>query len=64
MDQLSSQTIFFWLIASPQHNTIIKGTGLTFAGYYMVSLASFGTMMSMISSGMITAATIVPRRTQ
>ena len=43
--------IFFWLIASPQHNTIIKGTGLTFAGYYMVSLASFGTMMSMISTG-------------
>jgi ABC-2 type transport system permease protein len=43
--------IFFWLIASPQHNTIIKGTGLTYAAYYMVSLASFGTMMSMISAG-------------
>jgi ABC-2 type transport system permease protein len=43
--------VFFWLIASPQHNKIIKGTGLTYAAYYMVSLASFGTMMSMISTG-------------
>ncbi len=43
--------IFFWLIASPQHNKIIPGTGLTYAAYYMVSLASFGTMMSMISTG-------------
>jgi ABC-2 type transport system permease protein len=43
--------IFFWLIASPQHNKIIQGTGLTYAAYYMVSLASFGTMMSMISTG-------------
>lgn len=42
---------FFWLIASPQRHTIIKGTGLTYAAYYMVSLASFGTMMSMISTG-------------
>jgi ABC-2 type transport system permease protein len=43
--------IFFWLIASPQHNKIIQGTGLTYAAYYMVSLASFGTMMSMVSTG-------------
>jgi ABC-2 type transport system permease protein len=43
--------VFFWLIASPQHNKIIKGTGLTYAAYYMVSLAAFGTMMSMISTG-------------
>lgn len=43
--------IFFWLIASPQRHKIIHGTGLTFAAYYMVSLASFGTMMSMISTG-------------
>ena len=43
--------VFFWLIAAPQHNKIISGTGLTYATYYMVSLASFGTMMSMISTG-------------
>jgi ABC-2 type transport system permease protein len=43
--------VFFWLIAAPQHNTIISGTGLTYATYYMVSLASCGTMMSMISTG-------------
>jgi ABC-2 type transport system permease protein len=43
--------IFFWLIASPQHNKILQGTGLTYAAYYMVSLASFGTMMSMVSTG-------------
>jgi ABC-2 type transport system permease protein len=43
--------VFFWLIASPQHNKIIGNTGLTYAAYYMVSLASFGTMMSMISTG-------------
>jgi ABC-2 type transport system permease protein len=42
---------FFWLIASPQHNKIIAHTGLTYAAYYMVSLASFGTMASMISTG-------------
>ena len=43
--------VFFWLLAAPQHNKIISGTGLTYATYYMVSLASFGTMMSMISTG-------------
>jgi ABC-2 type transport system permease protein len=43
--------VFFWLIASPQHNKIIEHTGLTYAAYYMVSLASFGTMASMISTG-------------
>jgi ABC-2 type transport system permease protein len=43
--------VFFWLIAAPHHNKIISGTGLTYATYYMVSLASFGTMMSMISTG-------------
>jgi ABC-2 type transport system permease protein len=43
--------IFFWLLAGPQHNKIDPGTGLTYAAYYMVSLASFGTMMSMISTG-------------
>ncbi|HEY4451777.1 MAG TPA: ABC transporter permease [Solirubrobacteraceae bacterium] len=38
--------IFFWLIASPQRNRVLQGTGLTYAAYYMVSLASFGTMIS------------------
>jgi ABC-2 type transport system permease protein len=48
---LGFPVIFFWLIASPQHNKIIADTGLTYAAYYMVSLASFGTMMSMIGTG-------------
>jgi len=43
--------VFYWLIAGPQHNQILDGTGLTKALYYMVGLASFGTMMSMISTG-------------
>ena len=43
--------VFFWLIAAPQHSKIISGTGLTYATYYVVLLASFGTMMSMISTG-------------
>jgi ABC-2 type transport system permease protein len=43
--------IFFWLLAAPDHNKILKDTGLTYDTYYMVSLASFGTMMSMISTG-------------
>ncbi len=43
--------VFYWLIASSQHNHEISHTGLTYATYYMVGLASFGTMMSMISTG-------------
>ena len=43
--------VFYWLIASPQHDQEISHTGLTYATYYMVGLASFGTMMSMISTG-------------
>ncbi len=43
--------VFYWLIASPQHNKLISHTGLTYAAYYMIGLASFGTMMSMISTG-------------
>jgi ABC-2 type transport system permease protein len=43
--------VFFWLIAAPHHAKRIDGTGLTYAAYYMISLASFGTMMSMISTG-------------
>ena len=43
--------VFFWLLAAPQHNKIISHTGLTYAAYYRVSLASFGTMASMIATG-------------
>jgi ABC-2 type transport system permease protein len=43
--------VFYWLIASPQHDKVISHTGLTYAAYYMIGLASFGTMMSMISTG-------------
>jgi ABC-2 type transport system permease protein len=43
--------VFYWLIASPQHDKVISHTGLTYAAYYMIGLASFGTMMSMIATG-------------
>jgi ABC-2 type transport system permease protein len=43
--------VFFWLLAAPKRNAMLDGTGLTWAAYYMVSLAAFGTMMSMISTG-------------
>lgn len=43
--------VFFWVIAGPKHNQLIGGTRFTWALYYMVGLASFGTMVSMISTG-------------
>jgi ABC-2 type transport system permease protein len=43
--------LLYWVIAAPQHNKIITGTAFTYGIYYMVSLASFGTMMSMLSTG-------------
>jgi ABC-2 type transport system permease protein len=43
--------VFFWLIAAPQHDKVLAHTGLTYAAYYMIGLASFGTMMSMIGTG-------------
>lgn len=40
------------LLAIPnRHEQDIGGTGISFALYYMVALASFGTMMAMVSSG-------------
>jgi len=40
------------LIAIPnRHEQDLGGTGISFALYYMVALASFGTMMAMVSSG-------------
>ena len=40
------------MIAAPQRNNHnIGGTGISFPLYYMVGLASFGTMAAMISTG-------------
>lgn len=46
--------LFFWILAGPKHNQIIATIGgkrFTWGLYYMVGLASFGTMASMISTG-------------
>jgi ABC-2 type transport system permease protein len=44
--------ILYFVIAGPQRNTHnFFGTGISAPLYYMAGLASFGTMMSMISSG-------------
>lgn len=44
--------ILYFAIAGPnRHVTDLAGTGISFPLYYMVSLASFGTMLAMMSSG-------------
>jgi ABC-2 type transport system permease protein len=44
--------VLYWVIAAPQRNNHnIAGTGISFPLYYMVGLASFGTMAAMISTG-------------
>lgn len=44
--------ILYFVIAIPnRHIKDFAGTGISAALYYMVSLASFGTMMSMVSTG-------------
>lgn len=44
--------VLYFVIAAPQrHTTNFGGTGISVPLYYMAGLASFGTMMSMISSG-------------
>lgn len=44
--------VLYFLIAAPQRNTHdLAGTGISAPLYYMVGLAAFGTMASMISSG-------------
>ncbi len=49
--------VLYFLIAAPQKNTHdLAGTGISAPLYYMVGLASFGTMASMISSGARIAA--------
>jgi ABC-2 type transport system permease protein len=49
--------VLYFLVASPQrHNTNLAGTGISAPLYYMIGMASFGTMASMISSGTRIAA--------
>jgi ABC-2 type transport system permease protein len=49
---LAFPLILYFVIAAPQRNTHnFGGTGISVPLYYMAGLASFGTMMSMISSG-------------
>jgi ABC-2 type transport system permease protein len=44
--------VLFFVIAGPQRNVQdFSGTGIPAPLYYMVSLASFGTMFAMVSSG-------------
>jgi len=44
--------VFYWLLAVPQRNNHnFAGSGLSVPLYYMVGLAAFGTMVSMISTG-------------
>jgi ABC-2 type transport system permease protein len=44
--------VMFYVIAGPQRNVAdFSGTGISAPLYYMVSLASFGTMFAMISGG-------------
>jgi ABC-2 type transport system permease protein len=49
---LGFPVVLYFVIASPNRGVHdFDGLGVSFALYYMVSLASFGTMMAMISSG-------------
>jgi ABC-2 type transport system permease protein len=49
---LGFPVVLYFVIASPNRNVHdLDGLGVSFPLYYMVSLASFGTMMAMISSG-------------
>jgi ABC-2 type transport system permease protein len=44
--------ILFYAIAAPNRGTeILRGSGISFPLYYMVGLASFGTMAAMIATG-------------
>ncbi len=49
--------ILYFVIVSPnRHVQNFDGSGISFALYYMVGLASFGTMSAMLSSGARIAA--------
>ena len=43
--------LYAMLVVPNRHDQDFGGTGVPFALYYMVGLASFGTMMAMVSSG-------------
>ena len=44
--------ILYYVIAAPNRNVHnIQGLGISFPLYYMTGLASFGTMMAMMSAG-------------
>lgn len=43
--------VLFFTVAAPKAHQIIAGTGVTWGLYYMVGMASFGTMSGMLSSG-------------
>jgi ABC-2 type transport system permease protein len=43
--------VLYFTIASPRAHQTIAGTHISYALYFMVSLASFGTMSGMLSSG-------------
>jgi ABC-2 type transport system permease protein len=52
MFALGFPIVLYAILAVPNRNEQdFGGTGIPFALYYMVSLASFGTMMAMVSSG-------------
>ncbi len=54
---LALPTVLYVLIAAPQRNTTnFEGTGISLPLYYMVGLASFGTMNAVLSSGVRIAA--------
>lgn len=54
---LGFPVVLYFLVASPQRNNAdLAGTGISAPLYYMVGMASFGTMASMISSGTRIAA--------
>jgi len=48
---LGFPVVLYFVIAGSQHGNDFAGLGISADLYYMASLASFGTMMSMISSG-------------
>ena len=49
---LITPVLLIFLIVAPQSgNPILPGTGVTYATYFMASLASYGTSLAMIASG-------------
>jgi ABC-2 type transport system permease protein len=54
---LAFPVVLYFVISSPNRDVHdFNGSGISFPLYYMVGLASFGTMISMISSGVRIAA--------